>query len=197
MPCPLSPGLKLLRKTDISLTTLACGGKIFLLFPSEGQSSHNAEHLEHAHTRSHTHGIEVSLQRGCGWMLGQAGACCTRVGGLGTKRLRLTCLQLEVFLVWSMGNAWRVRSLCRCALLAGWRVHVCHGCCLPSLLRCLSVLGERPSPAPSCPPAPLLLAAHWLSLTVPRCGSSGSLNLGLKIGLESRWPEVRNQPAAH
>lgn len=55
MPCPLSPGLKLLRKTDISLTTLASGGKIFLLFPSEGQSSHNAKDLKHAHIHAHTH----------------------------------------------------------------------------------------------------------------------------------------------
>lgn len=55
MPCPLSPGLKLLRKTDISLTTLASGGKIFLLFPSEGQSSHNANRLEHACTHAHAH----------------------------------------------------------------------------------------------------------------------------------------------
>lgn len=118
MPCPLSPGLKLLRKTDISLTTLACGGKIFLLFPSEGQSSHNAEHLEHAHTLTHTRNRSFSAA-GL-WMDAGASRCllhaCWRTGD---KEAEVVCLQLEVFLVWSMGNAWRVRSLCRCALLAG------------------------------------------------------------------------------
>lgn len=55
-------------------------------------------------------------------------------------------------------------------------------------------VGEA-QPGPFVPPSPT--PAHQLSFTGPCCGSSGSLNLGLKIGLEPRWPEVRNQPAAH
>lgn len=160
MPCPLSPGLKLLRKTDISLTTLACGGKIFLLFPSEGQSSHNAEHLEHAHTRSHTHGIEVSLQRGCGWMLGQAGACCTRVGGLGTKRLRLCVCSWK----FSLSGPWVTHGECAhsvgapfwqaegstCAVGAAF--HPCSGAFL--------CWGRGPA-RPLCPPQP---HSSWLHI---------------------------------
>lgn len=94
MPCPLSPRLKLLRKTDISLTTLAAGGEIFLLFPSEGQSSHNAEHLEHAHTRAHTRGAKLSLQQSSAEILFQTGALFACISeGFGQKKMSVSCPQ--------------------------------------------------------------------------------------------------------
>lgn len=93
MPCPLSPGLKLLRKTDISLTTLASGGKIFLLFPSEGQSSHNAKHLEHARTHAHAH-VDETFSSAELWMdlIENRNPLCRQLRAFGPKEMGLEFL---------------------------------------------------------------------------------------------------------